>query len=71
MVGVEIVDDNGNSIEHWVPLEKFNKKGDMQVRDPLTTRQYKNRERNGTSQYKDRYTQTYSVSDIKCILYHK
>lgn len=71
MVGLETTDANGNTIEHWVSLERFNENGDMQVRDPFTVQQYYNSEKNGTSQYSDRYKNNYSVSRVKCVLYKK
>ena len=60
-----------NDVEHWVSLENFYKNGDMQVRDPLTSQQYYYSEKNGTSQYSDRYKNNYSVSRVKCVLYKK
>lgn len=43
----------------------------MQVRDPLTSQQYDYKEKNGMSQYSDRYENNYSVSRVKCVLYKK
>ncbi len=43
----------------------------MQVRDPLTSQQYDYKEKNGMSQYSDRYKNNYSVSRVKCVLYKK
>ena len=60
-----------NDVEHWVSLENFYKNGDMQVRDPLTSQQYDYKEKNGMSQYSDRYKNNYSVSRVKCVLYKK
>lgn len=71
MVGLETIDENGITLEHWVPLENFTKSGDMQVRDPLTSQEYYNRERNSQSNFSDRYKNNYSVSRVKCILYKK
>lgn len=71
MVGLVTKDANGNDVEHWVSLENFYKNGDMQVRDPLTSQQYDYKEKNGMSQYSDRYKNNYSVSRVKCVLYKK
>lgn len=70
MVGIEIMRE-GKLQGHWVPLERFEINGDMQVRDQLTSQQYKNGEKNGTSLYSDRYKNNYPVSIVKCILYKK
>ncbi len=72
MVGLETIDPStGQTIEHWVPLENFSENGNMQVRDPLTSQKYYNQEYNGTSKYKDRYKNEYSISRVKCVLYRK
>ncbi|MDO4738129.1 MAG: hypothetical protein Q4A50_05865 [Bacteroidales bacterium] len=71
MVGLETKDADGNNVEHWVSLENFSENGDMQVRDPLTSQQYYYSEKNGMSQYSDRYKNNYSVSRVKCVLYKK
>lgn len=72
MVGVEVWDaEKKEIVEHWISLDRFEKNGDMQVRDQLTSQQYRNSEHYGYTQYSDRYKTNYSVSRVKCVLYKK